>query len=82
MYTYEARAEFCQIFRSFWGQWSFKKNTFEIYCPLVSQALIKTQTFHTQCGLKVHEFDKYFRISCFVIREYIIKMANLRYGFS
>ena len=25
---YEARAEFCQIFRSFFGQWSFKKNCF------------------------------------------------------
>jgi hypothetical protein len=26
--TYEARAEFCQIFRSFLGQWSFKENSF------------------------------------------------------
>mgnify|MGYP007048727740 CR=1 FL=1 len=25
---YEARAKFCQIFRSFFGQWSFKKNSF------------------------------------------------------
>ena len=25
---YEARAEFCQIFRSFGGQWSFKKKCF------------------------------------------------------
>ena len=25
---YEARAEFCQIFRSFFGQWSFKKKCF------------------------------------------------------
>ena len=31
---YEARAEFCQIFRSFFGQWSFKKNAFETYWPL------------------------------------------------
>jgi hypothetical protein len=27
----KARAEFCHIFRSFYGQWSFKKNAFEIY---------------------------------------------------
>ena len=25
---YEARAEFCPIFHSFFGQWSFKKNCF------------------------------------------------------
>ena len=25
---YEARAQFCQIFRSFFGQWSFKKKCF------------------------------------------------------
>ena len=31
---YEARPEFCQIFCLFFGQWSFKKNTFEIYSPL------------------------------------------------
>ena len=40
-----ALAEFCQIFRSFFGQWSFKKNSFEknsfgknsfeIYWPLL-----------------------------------------------
>ena len=35
--SYEDRAEFCQIFRSFWGQWSLKKKKyFEIYWPLVS----------------------------------------------
>ena len=29
---YEARAEFCQIFRSFFGQWKDgRKNAFEIY---------------------------------------------------
>ena len=27
-YFYEARAEFCQIFRSFFGQWRFKKKCF------------------------------------------------------
>ena len=32
---YEARAEFYQIFRSFLGQWSFKKDAFEIYRPLM-----------------------------------------------
>ena len=31
---YEARAEFSQMFRSFFGQWSFKKNAFETYWPL------------------------------------------------
>ena len=39
---YEARAEFCDgaefchIFCSFFGQWSFKKNAFEIYWPLAN----------------------------------------------
>ena len=31
---HEARAKFCQIFRSFFWRWSFKKNAFEIYLPL------------------------------------------------
>ena len=32
---YEARAEFCQIFRLFWGAMAFQeKNAFEIYWPL------------------------------------------------
>ena len=30
----EARAEICQKFTLFFGQWSFKKNSFEIYWPL------------------------------------------------
>ena len=30
----DSKAEFCLIFRSFFGQWSFKKNAFEIYWPL------------------------------------------------
>ena len=29
-----SRAEFCLIFRSFFGQWSFKKHDFEINWPL------------------------------------------------
>ena len=32
--AYEARTEFWQILCSFFGQWSFKKNSFEIYWPL------------------------------------------------
>ena len=30
---YEARAEFCQVFRPFFGQWTFKKNCF---CDLMT----------------------------------------------
>ena len=37
---YEAREEFCQIFSSFFGQWSFKKNAFEIYWPLEPKYLV------------------------------------------
>ena len=39
---YEARAEFCQIFCSFFGQWSFKKNAFEIYWPLSKIPFLKS----------------------------------------
>ena len=30
-YKTKSRAEFCQIFRSFFGQWHLKKNALEIY---------------------------------------------------
>ena len=47
---YEARAEFCQIFRSSFGQWSFKKNAFEFYWPLVIRFLLGTiQYFKNIC---------------------------------
>ena len=56
---YEARAEFFQIFCSFFGQWSFKKNAFKIYWPLVNEVFFsanfaKNEIFIARAYLQPH----------------------------
>ena len=38
---YRAKVDFCQIFHSFFGQWSYRKNAFEIYWPLLYQNVFR-----------------------------------------
>ena len=42
-------AKFCQIFRSFWGQWSFEKNAFDIYWPLARYMVIPKLMIVVHC---------------------------------
>ena len=47
--SYKARTEFCQIFRLFFGQWSFKKKWFLRFTDLQNAASEKISTHCAQC---------------------------------
>ena len=71
-----SKAEFCPMFPSFFGQWNFKKNAFEIYWPLAVLMYISIQSI-----IKYHFIYRHLRVfghgtSFLTISNHLTKVSS------